>query len=128
VIAARHAYVDAVVANFIRLPGTPCRPSRRDRAVAAALYERRIPRSVVWAALVLATTRRVLRGPARPKLAPVRTLHYFLPAIDEVLDQPLAPDYVAYLAAKIRPLVQEKERALASTTTATRRKSEIRVS
>jgi hypothetical protein len=58
-----------------------------------------VPLRVVRAALILAAARRTIRsGPALPQ---VRTLHYFLPVIDEVLEHPLEPDYVAYLAHKL---------------------------
>jgi hypothetical protein len=43
----------------------------------------------------------------------VRTLYYFLPALEEVLTLPPEPGYVEYLAAKLQPLVAEKCRLLA---------------
>jgi len=43
----------------------------------------------------------------------VRTLHYFLPALEEVLTLPPEPGYVEYLAAKLQPLLIEKTRLLA---------------
>jgi len=115
VTTARGAYVNAVVGNYLRLPGTPLRASRRDRKLAAALYERRIPLRVVWAAFVIAAARRAIRSPQQRKLEIIRTLHYFAPVIDEVLDASPGPDYVQYLAGKLRPLVTEKERLLATT-------------
>jgi hypothetical protein len=57
--------------------------------------------SVVEAAIILATARRVLRPPDYPPLAPIRSLHYFLPVIDEITAAPLAPDYVDYLRGTI---------------------------
>jgi hypothetical protein len=123
---ARQAYVDLVVANYVRLPGTPLRASRRDRRLAAELHQRGIPLRVVWAAFVIAAVRRVIRGPGQRQLEAVRTLYYFLPSIDEVLETPPEPDYVRYLAARLRPYVTDKERLLA---TARRdRWSETRVS
>ena len=115
---ARQAYVDAVVRNYVRLPGTPMRASPRDRKLAAALYDRRVPRKAVWAAFVIAATRWAFRGPQQRKLEAIRTLHYFLPAIDEVLDTSPDPDYVQYLAGKLRPFVADKEHLLAATTPA----------
>jgi hypothetical protein len=109
---ARQAYVNAVVNNYVRLPGTPLRPSRRDRQLAGALHDRTIPLRVVWAAFVLAAARRTIRSPEQPQLAAIRTLCYFLSAIDEVLENPPEPDYVQYLAAKLRPSVAEKEARL----------------
>jgi hypothetical protein len=66
----------------------------------------------VWAAFVIAAARRTLRGPQQRKLETVRTLFYFVPAIDEVLDSPPDSGYVRYLAAKLQPLVAEKDRLL----------------
>ncbi len=92
-------YLEAVLAVYGSLPGTPERPSRQDRQLARELCRRGVPLRVVRAALVLAAARRTIRsGPALPQ---VRTLHYFLPVIDEVLEHPLDPDYVNYLAAKL---------------------------
>jgi hypothetical protein len=109
---ARLAYVNAVVNNYVRLPGTPLRPSRRDRRLAGVLHDRNIPLQVVWAAFVLAAVRRTIRSPEQPQLEAIRTLYYFLPAIDEVLDTPPDPDYVHYLADKLRPFVADKEARL----------------
>jgi hypothetical protein len=112
VTSARQAYVNAVVANYVRLPGTPLRPSRRDRQLAGALHDRRVPLRVVWAAFVIAATRWALRGPQQRTLEAIRTLYYFLPAIDEVLATSPEQGYVQYLAAKLRPYVAEKEQLL----------------
>lgn len=112
----RQAYVNAVVKHYVRLPGTPLRASRRDRTLAARLYDRRIPLNVVWAAFVIAATRWTVRGPKQRKLDAIRTLYYFVPAIDEVLDTTPDPSYVQHLAGKLRPFVAEKERLLPSST------------
>lgn len=110
----RRRHVEAVIRNYLRLPGTPLRASRRDRRLAAQLHDRGVPLRVIWAAFVLAATRRVLRSPQQRKLEKIRTLHYFLGAIDEVLDTGLDQGYVEYLAAKIAPFVKQKEALLAS--------------
>ena len=111
---ARQAYVAAVAAQYVRLPGTPLRASRQDRRLAAAIHDRGVSLPVVWAAFVLAAARWAIRGPMQRRLDPIRTLYYFLPAIDEVLENTPEPGYVHYLAAKLRPLVREKEALLAS--------------
>lgn len=110
----RQAYVHAVIRNYLRLPGTPLRESRRDRRLAADLHHRGIPLSAVWVAFVIAIARRTIRSDTQRKLEKIRTLHYFLPALDEALDTPLDPAYVHYLAARIRPFVAEKEKTLAA--------------
>jgi hypothetical protein len=109
---ARQAYVQAVVTNYVRLPGTPLRASRQDRRFAGLLHDRAVPLQVVYAAFLLAVARREIRSTAQPRLAPIRTLHFFQGAIDEVLSLGLDPAYVHYLAARIKPLVAEKEAAL----------------
>ena len=111
---ARQAYVNAVVTNYVRLPGTPLRASRRDRQLAAALHDRGIPLRVVWAAFVIAAVRWAIRGPQQRKLEKIRTLAYFLPAVDEVLDAVPEHGYVEYLAARLRPFVRQKEAEIAS--------------
>lgn len=113
-IRARQAYVDAVVMNYVRLPGTPLRASRGDRLFARLLYEQSVPLRCVYAAFVLATTRREIRAPSSPRLPAIRTLRFFQGAIDEVVQTGLDPTYVHYLAAKIKPLVAEKDAALRS--------------
>jgi hypothetical protein len=114
VTPTRQAYVTAVVRNYVRLPGTPLLASRRDRQIAGLLHDRGLPLRFVWAAFVLAAARWAFRRSQPPKLPRIRTLSYFLPAIDEVLDTPPDPGYIAYLAIKLRPLVQQKEAELLS--------------
>ena len=114
--SARQAYVNAVVRNYVRLPGTPLRASRRDRKLAAVLYDRRVPLTAVWAAFVIAAARWAVRSPQQRRLDSIRTLHYFVPAIDEVLDASPDPEYVQYLAGKLRSFVADKEHLLAAAT------------
>jgi hypothetical protein len=71
----------------------------------------------VWAAFVVAAARWAIRSPQQRRLEVIRTLYYFIPAIDEVLDSSPTSDYVDYLAGKLRALVAEKERLLAAATT-----------
>jgi len=44
---------------------------------------------VIQEALLLATVRRCLRAPDAAPLAPVRSLHYFIPVIEEIMATPL---------------------------------------
>ena len=112
--SSRGRYVTAIITNYLRLPGTPLRASRNDRRLAAELHGRGVPLRIVYAAFVLAGVRHSHRSPGQPLLSPIKTLSYFLGAIDEVLhtDPPLDPAYVAYLAEKLHPRVAEKEALL----------------
>ena len=99
-------YLEAVLTTYNSLPGTPDRPSRQDRRLAHDLCHRGVPLSIVRTALLLAAARRTFRS--GPPLPPVRTLHYFLPAIDELIAQPPGPGYLEYLAAKLKPFASKK--------------------
>lgn len=103
-------YLDAVLGTYSSLPGTPPRPSRQDRRLARDLCRRGVPLRAVRTALLLAAARRTFRS--GPPLPPVRTLYYFLPALEEVLTLPPEPGYLEYLAAKLQPLLAEKNRLL----------------
>ena len=105
----RHDYISQLIGTYLWLPGTPRKASRRDRALAGTLYERGVRLQDVEAALLLAGARRSLRDPEATPLPPVRTLYYFLPALEEVRHGPLEPDYLDYLRAKLRPLAEAKD-------------------
>lgn len=108
------AYVQAVLKEYVWLPGTPHKASRQDRRLASSLLEQAVPLAVVRAALLLAAARRTLRSAHLCPLPPIRTLHYFLPVIEEVLATPPDPGYVDYLAGKLHPFAQRKAEALSS--------------
>lgn len=117
-------YLDAVLGTYSSLPGTPARPSRQDRRLARDLCRRGVPLRAVRTALLLAAARRSIRS--GPPLPPVRTLHYFLPVVEEVLELPPDPGYVQYLAAKLQPLVAEKDRLCAARATSSRPRRQTR--
>jgi hypothetical protein len=103
-------YIEAVLGTYLSLPETPAQPSRHDRRLARELCRRGVPLRTVRAALILAAARRTLRS--GPPLPQVRTLHYFLPAIDEVLQHPPDPGYLEYLTAKLKPFASRKSALL----------------
>lgn len=100
---AAENYVAALLRQYLSLPGTPDRVRAADRRCARTLYQRGVSLATAEAALVVAAARRTLRSLERPPLAPIRALHYFLPVIEELLEQPLVPGYVQYLAGRLRP-------------------------
>ena len=75
-------YVTAVLAAYVALPDTACRPRCADRALAHSLFADSVPLTIVLDALLLAHTRRHLNLASPPE--PVRSLHYFLPVIREL--------------------------------------------
>jgi hypothetical protein len=96
------SYIQSVRQLYLSLPHTPNRFSRTDRQLAAELHRDNVPLSLIRAALLLATARRIARDPSKAPLLLIRSLHYFLPAIDEVRTNPLPASYVQYLESKIR--------------------------
>lgn len=86
---------------YLALPHTPSRASREDRRLARELEQRQIPWDALQVALLLATARRCLRDPSLQPLPPIRSLHYFLPVIEEVLGMEVSADYVRYLKRKL---------------------------
>ena len=97
----RRAYVQAVLAAFLKLPDTPTRSRPPDRRLASQFHHRNIPLPTVKDALLLASARRVLRSQDAHPLAPVRSLYYFVPIIEELLETPLPKGYSRYLERKI---------------------------
>jgi hypothetical protein len=98
----RDSYVKQVLELYRGVPGTLGRIRREDRLLATDLHDRGIPLSTLEAAFVLAAARRSFRSPNAHPLASIRSMHYFLPVIEEILANPLAPEYLAYLKSKIK--------------------------
>lgn len=94
-------YVNTVLDLYLALPETPTRVSRFDRSLALQLFQRAVPRSTIEDAFLLASARRLCRPVDAPPLGPIRSLHYFLPVIEEIIDHPLPTGYVHYLRHKL---------------------------
>ena len=103
------AYRQALTDFYLRLPDTPRRLSRFDLRLVRQLWDRQIPLTVIETAFLLASARRAARRPDAMPLGPIRSLHYFLPVIEELLQTPLrhGDTYLAYLNSKVtlRPTI-----------------------
>ena len=103
-------YVAAVLKLYVDLPDTPRRASAYDRAVARAFLERGVPLDIVESALLLGSLRRN-RPAGTLSLPPVRSIAYFTPVIDEILQHPLPAGYRVSIRSKadqhLRPEVQK---------------------
>jgi hypothetical protein len=99
-------FVAQVLNLYLSLSHTPARTSRTDRQLAAQWYAQGLTWDTLEGALLLAAARRSLRDPALPTLPPIRSLHYFVPLLEEVLATPLAPEYMQYLRRKLAGLTQ----------------------
>jgi hypothetical protein len=96
-------YRQALVDLYLRLPDTPRRLSRYDLRLVKQLWDRQIPLTTIETAFLLAAARRAARSPEAVPLGPIRSLHYFLPVIEELLQAPLPhmDTYRAYLRGKV---------------------------
>jgi hypothetical protein len=107
------AYRQTLLHLYLRLPETPGRLSRFDLRLVRDLWQRQIPLTVVETAFLLASVRRASRPADALPLGPIRSLAYFLPVIEELLQTPLqhADAYLYYLRTKVSLRPASCERA-----------------
>jgi hypothetical protein len=98
---SQEEYVGQVLKAYRKTPGTTGTVRRADRMLAAQLYQRGLSVRVVENALVLAAARRLIRPAEAPPLGTIRSLAYFLPVIEEVLELKVSPDYFDHLRHKL---------------------------
>jgi hypothetical protein len=104
----REEYIRQVLGAYRQTPGTMGTVRPPDRMLAAQLYQRGISPRVVENALVLAAARRLIRPDNAPPLGTVRSLAYFLPVIEEVLELRVSPDYFEYLRQKLQRIAPSR--------------------
>jgi hypothetical protein len=106
----RDCYIRRVLAGYRQTPGATGRIRSADRLLAAKLYERGVPIDVVENAFTLGAARRLYRkDPTAPALPPVRSLHYFLPLIEEISRLKINPAYFRYLRYRIDTFEEAKQ-------------------
>lgn len=98
---SQEEYLRKVLEAYRKTPGTMGTVRRADRLLASQLYQRGLSVKVIENALVLAATRRLMRPADAPPLGLIRSLAYFLPVIEEVLELRVSPDYFEYLRYKL---------------------------
>jgi hypothetical protein len=109
-------YVCRVLEAYSATPTTAGRIRREDRRLASRLYRQRVPLSAILAALALAAGRRIFRPFDATPLPLIRSLHYFLPVVDEIRNTPIDPDYIDYAAYQVQhadEILQQYRHALA---------------
>ena len=95
-------YVWRLLVAYRTTAGTCGVVRRADRMLAAQLQERGVPIEAVENALTLAAARRIMRPADAPPLGLVRSLAYFVPVIEEVLQMKASPVYFEYLRSKLQ--------------------------
>ena len=100
---SREEYVRKLLEAYRTTPGTTGSIRRPDRVLAAQLHQRGVPLLAVENALVLEVSRRLMHCPEAPPLGTIRSLAYFVPVIEEVLDGTVGQDYFNYLRYRLMP-------------------------
>jgi len=94
-------YVQRVLDAYRATPGTRGVVRKPDRAFALKLHARGVPLAAIENAFVLAAARRLARPADAPRLGSIRSLAYFGPVIDEVLDSTAGQTYYDYLRHRL---------------------------
>ena len=98
----RHTYIRQLLSSYRSTPTTAGGVRPADRRLAERLYQQRVPLEMIQAAFYLAAGRRIFRDFDAPPLAPIQSLHYFLPVIDEIRHHhDIDPDYIRFVAWKV---------------------------
>ena len=105
---SQEEYVRQVLEAYRKTPGTMGTVRRADRLLAVQLHQRGLSVKVVENALVLAAARRLIRPADAPPLGTIRSLAYFLPVIEEVLEVRVKQDYFEYLRHKLSRAVSTR--------------------
>ncbi len=94
-------YVSRILQLYLALPETPNRINRLDYRLAEELNNKGIVQEDVETAMLMATARRLARNPKAPPLGPIRSLHYFLPVLNEVIQNGIPKGYLQYLRNRL---------------------------
>jgi hypothetical protein len=95
-------YVRRLLDAYRATPGTCGAVRRSDRLLAAQLHQRGVPLEAVENAFVLAAARRLIRPAGAAPLGTIRSLAYFSPVIEEVLQLQVGQDYFQHLRHKLQ--------------------------
>ncbi len=109
---SQEEYIRRVLDAYRKTPGTMGTVRRPDRVLAAQLYHRGVSVSEIENAFVLAAMRRLMRPADSPPLGTIRSLAYFLPVIEEVIELRVSPDYFEYLRHKLQRIASARRSAL----------------
>jgi len=105
---SQEEYIRQVLEAYRKTPGTMGTVRRPDRMLAAQLYQRGLAVSVIENAFVLAAARRLTRPADAPPLGTIRSLAYFLPVIEEVLDMRVNPEYFQHVLRKLERIARDR--------------------
>jgi hypothetical protein len=102
-------YVRKLLNAYRATPGTTGTVRQPDRLLAAQLFQRGVPLTAVENALVLAAARRLARPEGAAPLGTVRSLAYFSPVIEEVLQLQVSQDYFQHIRRKLAQMFPTRQ-------------------
>ena len=95
-------YVRRLLDAYCVTPGTCGVIRRPDRVLAAQLHRRGVPLHAIENAFILAAARRLIRPVGAAPLGTIRSLAYFSPVIEEVLQLQVSQEYFQHLRQKLQ--------------------------
>ena len=95
-------YVRRLLDAYRATPGTCGVVRHPDRMLAAQLHQRGVALEAVENAFVLAAARRMIRPVGAAPLGTIRSLAYFLPVIEEVLQLQVGQEYFQHLRHRLQ--------------------------
>jgi hypothetical protein len=98
---SRWIYIHTVLDLYVHTPDTPGRICSHDRRLAEQWFIRQIPIPIIEMALLLGVVRRIFRRADAFQLAPIRSMAYFRPVVEELMAQPPPLTYIQYLRYKL---------------------------
>ena len=101
------SYVASVVTLYLEMPDTPMRVSASDQWLARHFHQNSVSLETIETALLLGSLRRLIRPTDAPRLAPIRSLAYFRPVIEELQENPAPENYREYLRLKLRQVATD---------------------
>ena len=101
-------YVHRILDAYRATPGTSGMVRRPDRVFAAQLHERGVPAETVENAFVLAAARRMVRPAGAAPLGTIRSLAYFSPVIEEVLQLKVGQEYFQHLRYRLQRAISAR--------------------
>jgi hypothetical protein len=104
----QHEYLRQVLEAYRSTPGSTGVVRRADRLFATQLYDRGVPLQAVENALLLAAARRSVRPADAPPLGTIRSLAYFSPVIEEVLQLKVGQEYFRHLRNKLQRAISAR--------------------
>lgn len=85
----RATYVREVLRRYRATPSVHGHVRRADHDLAGRLFDRGVPFWAIANAFLVGAARRIVHNGFSTPMPPVRSLHYFLPLITEMLERPL---------------------------------------